>query len=399
MKNLFLLLFVTFAVNVFARSADQVYIMPHTGNVPVWGQVDLAQLAAVKNALPIANGGTNNAALAVTNGGLLYTDGSKVMNSGAGSSGQILQSAGAASPTWTTTLTIAQGGTNNGSLGVDAGGVYYSDGTKLVNLAHGTSGTVLTSGGTSAPTWAGASSAYTYTSQTTTYTASINDFVSASSTSFTITLPTAVGQSGKGIVIRHNGTSLSQVYTLNTTSSQTISGIASGSYALYTNGEVVTVVSDGTNWQVVAHKANASGSYTANYSSAFGTSITGACYWDRTGNMMDVRCTSTLGTLANAVNATISLPGNATIDSSRVLNNGSGSPGSLVGSITNNGGNAGEYAVLVTAPASNNTVVYVGNNVGSTSIPTPTTGYASVGGNNSVFSAATFRVPISGWQP
>lgn len=53
----------------------------------------------------------------------------------------------------TGTLPIANGGTNNGSLGVDAGGVYYSDGTKLVNLAHGTSGNVLTSGGTSAPTW------------------------------------------------------------------------------------------------------------------------------------------------------------------------------------------------------------------------------------------------------
>lgn len=53
----------------------------------------------------------------------------------------------------TGTLPIANGGTNNGSLGVDAGGIYYSDGSKLVNLAHGTSGNVLTSGGTSAPTW------------------------------------------------------------------------------------------------------------------------------------------------------------------------------------------------------------------------------------------------------
>lgn len=52
--------------------------------------------------------------------------------------------------------TIANGGTNNGSLGVDAGGVYYSDGSKLVNLAHGSSGTVLTSGGTGAPTWSSA---------------------------------------------------------------------------------------------------------------------------------------------------------------------------------------------------------------------------------------------------
>jgi hypothetical protein len=51
------------------------------------------------------------------------------------------------------TLPIANGGTNNGSLGVDAGGMVYTDGTKLMNLAHGTSGQFLTSGGTGAPTW------------------------------------------------------------------------------------------------------------------------------------------------------------------------------------------------------------------------------------------------------
>ncbi len=48
---------------------------------------------------------------------------------------------------------IAKGGTNNGSLGVDAGGIVYTDGSALQNLAHGTSGNVLTSGGTGAPTW------------------------------------------------------------------------------------------------------------------------------------------------------------------------------------------------------------------------------------------------------
>jgi hypothetical protein len=52
-----------------------------------------------------------------------------------------------------TAIGISNGGTNNGSLGVDAGGVYYSDGTKIMNLAHGSSGNVLTSGGTGAPTW------------------------------------------------------------------------------------------------------------------------------------------------------------------------------------------------------------------------------------------------------
>lgn len=48
--------------------------------------------------LGVANGGTNNGSLAVTNGGVVYTDGSKLMNTGVGTSGQFLQSNGTAAP-------------------------------------------------------------------------------------------------------------------------------------------------------------------------------------------------------------------------------------------------------------------------------------------------------------
>jgi hypothetical protein len=50
-------------------------------------------------------------------------------------------------------LPIANGGTNNGALSVVAGGVIYSDGTKLQNTGAGTSGYVLTSNGSSAPSF------------------------------------------------------------------------------------------------------------------------------------------------------------------------------------------------------------------------------------------------------
>jgi len=56
----------------------------------------------------------------------------------------------------TGTLPIANGGTNNGSLAVTAGGVVYTDGTKLVNVGAGTAGQALTSNGAGAPTWASA---------------------------------------------------------------------------------------------------------------------------------------------------------------------------------------------------------------------------------------------------
>ncbi len=69
-------------------------------NVNSSGQ--LSASAGVTGTLPIANGGTNNGSLAVTAGGVVYTDGSKLVNVGAGTSGQILTSAGASAPTWAT---------------------------------------------------------------------------------------------------------------------------------------------------------------------------------------------------------------------------------------------------------------------------------------------------------
>ena len=61
-----------------------------------------AATEAFSGVLAIANGGTNNGTLAVTNGGIIYGDGSKLMNSGAGTANQVLISNGAAAPTWAT---------------------------------------------------------------------------------------------------------------------------------------------------------------------------------------------------------------------------------------------------------------------------------------------------------
>lgn len=153
-------------------------------------------------------------------------------------------------------LPIANGGTDNGSLAVTAGGILYTDGTKFQNAGAGSSGQVLQSNGSSAPTWVAASTAAaaTVTSQSSTYSVpATNYIVLCSGASFTVTLPTAVGASGGMITIKHAGTSLTDVYTIATTSSQTIGGIAGGSYALYTNQESLVVVSDGSNWQILDH--------------------------------------------------------------------------------------------------------------------------------------------------
>jgi hypothetical protein len=70
------------------------------GNVPNVDATNAGNLSS--GVLPIARGGSNNGTLAVTNGGVVYTDGSKLMTTLAGSTGQILRSAGAGSPIWST---------------------------------------------------------------------------------------------------------------------------------------------------------------------------------------------------------------------------------------------------------------------------------------------------------
>lgn len=83
-----------------------------------------------------------------------------------------------------------------------------------------------------------------------------DDVLNLSGASFTVTIPTAVGNTGKVLTLNHQGSNLSQIYTLNSTSGQTIGGLASGVYKLATNGEKLEIYSDGTNWLIKNHDAN-----------------------------------------------------------------------------------------------------------------------------------------------
>lgn len=84
-----------------------------------------------------------------------------------------------------------------------------------------------------------------------------DDTVSYSGASFTATFPTAASSgAGKRYTICHDGTPLTQVYTLATTGGDTLGGLASGAYKLCTN-ETVTFESDGvSNFKVIDHKTS-----------------------------------------------------------------------------------------------------------------------------------------------
>lgn len=73
--------------------------------------------------------------------------------------------------------------------------------------------------------------------------AGTDDVVNCTSGTFTVTLPSAVGRTGKPFIIKNSGTGL---ITVNTTSSQTIDGVLTMTLA---PTQSLTVWSDGTNWQ------------------------------------------------------------------------------------------------------------------------------------------------------
>ena len=86
------------------------------------------------------------------------------------------------------------------------------------------------------------------TTVTTTYAVLTSDdtiFCNAASSAFTVTLPTAVGASGKKYTVKKTDTTLN-VVTVATTSSQTIDGYTTNVIA--TPYESIIVVSDGSNW-------------------------------------------------------------------------------------------------------------------------------------------------------
>jgi hypothetical protein len=144
---------------VFAGAGNSVLIKG--ANAPVWGTINLASTDFVSGVLPINNGGTNSQATP-TQAGIAYGTGTAYAFTGAGTGGSVLISNGSNAPSFqvlsltnsnsiTGVLGISNGGTNNGSLSVTAGQVVYTDGSKLAATSAGTAGQPLLSNGASAP--------------------------------------------------------------------------------------------------------------------------------------------------------------------------------------------------------------------------------------------------------
>jgi hypothetical protein len=156
------------------------------------------------------------------------------------------------------TIPVAGGGT--GATTLTAHGVLVGNAAGAIAVTSaGTAGQVLTSNGPAAdPTFqaAGGGTTGTYASKAVDYTLTTSDDVigfDASGAAKTATLPTAAGNSGKQLKIVKTDTTANTV-TINTTSAQTIGGRTSGAIVFRRPQDSITVVSDGTNWQILEKK-------------------------------------------------------------------------------------------------------------------------------------------------
>jgi hypothetical protein len=166
----------------------------------------------------------------------------------------------------TGTLPIANGGTGQTSQtnAFDAlsptttkGDVIAHNGSDNVRVAIGSDGTFLKADSAAAAgvSWASAAGVLVVSTKTTTYTATASDDVilaDASGASFTITLPAASGNTGKVLRFKKIDSDWTKVVTIDGNASETIDGATTTT--LNTTNEELSIICDGTNWQILERR-------------------------------------------------------------------------------------------------------------------------------------------------
>lgn len=187
---------------------------------------------------------------------------------------------------------------------------------------------VLTSGGTGAdPSWQNVSpSALNVASKTANYTLTASDdliLANSSGGAFTLTLPTAAGITGKVYHIKKTDSTFAtaNAITIDGNGSETIDGDLTTT--LNTQYESISIVSDGTNWQMLDRKIPSKWvSYTPSATWTTNTTVTG--FWKRTGDSINGWIRIVLSGAPNNVTLDVDLPSGLTFDTAKLVNSGDG---------------------------------------------------------------------------
>lgn len=279
-------------------------------------------------------------------------------------------------------LDVSQSAAVTGALSASNGGTGLT--------SPGTSGNILTSNGSS---WTSvAPSSLSVVSKTSTYAILTTDNVILvdGTSAFTVTLPTAVGVTGKAYTIKRTDQTLANAVTIATTSAQTIDGITTRK--LMTQNESFTVISDGSNWFISDHTiSSVRFSFTPNAYAGLGTpTINKAIGW-REGSFFNAEIDFAAGT-TTATEARFGLPSGLTTTSDPSTLQQCGEFLRFVSS-SNHGG-------YVLFEASKTYVTFSSSGVigGATVVPVSKVLGNDFAGNGEQFTVR-FKVPITNWEP
>lgn len=165
--------------------------------------------------------------------------------------------------------------------------------------------------------WASATSNLAVTSKTANYTAVTTDDVilcDDTSASFTITLFAASGNSGKVLRIKKTNATLANQVTIDCNASETINGATTTT--LNTQGEFITIICDGTNWQISQlYIPSIWTSYTPTGGWTGTTTYTG--YYKRVGDTVEIMASVVVSGAPTGTNITFTVPTGLTMDTGK----------------------------------------------------------------------------------
>jgi hypothetical protein len=199
------------------------------------------------------------AGISVTNGlGTITVANTGVLSVSGGTTGLTPATATAGAVTLAGRLAIANGGTN-ATATPTAGGIAYGTGTAYAFTLAGTSGQMLTSAGAGTPTWTTpvVNTVSAPVTKTANFTVAVGEawlINNKSGSTCTVTLPTASAWIGRQLIFKNM-----QPQTLVSASSNVVpldSTSAGTAILLDVVGNWATMVSDGTNWIIMQAAAN-----------------------------------------------------------------------------------------------------------------------------------------------
>ena len=216
---------------------------------PAWGKIGLT--THVSGILPIANGGTNGTA-APTAGAVPYGTGTAYAFTAIGTAGQVLTSAAAGTPTWTTPTTGTVTSVTGTAPVVSSGGT-----TPAISMPVATTSVNGYLSSTDWSTFNAKQPVAAPVTKTADFTVAATDIWlinNKAASTCTVTLPTASTYTGRKLTIKNL-----QAVTVVSASSNVVpidSTSAGTAILLDVVGNWATLVSDGTNWVIMQQASN-----------------------------------------------------------------------------------------------------------------------------------------------